>query len=112
MRTLTHLDRLEAEAIHIMREVVAEAENPVFLYSVGKDSSVMLHLAAKAFYPSPSPFPFLHVESGWDFRDLLTHRDRMTERYGFELLVASNEDAARQGKASILLTPPPAFTLR
>jgi len=97
MRTLTHLDRLEAESIHIMREVVAESENPVFLYSVGKDSSVMLHLAAKAFYPSLPPFPFLHIESGWDFHDLLTHRDRMAERYGFELLVARNEDAARQG---------------
>lgn len=97
MRTLSHLDRLEAESIHIMREVVAEAENPVFLYSVGKDSSVMLHLAAKAFYPSPPPFPFLHIESGWDFHDLLTHRDRMAKRYGFELLVARNEEAARQG---------------
>jgi sulfate adenylyltransferase subunit 2 len=97
MRTLTHLDRLEAESIHIMREVVAEAENPVFLYSVGKDSSVMLHLAAKAFHPSPPPFPFLHIESGWDFQDLLAHRDRMAERYGFELLIARNEDALRQG---------------
>ena len=76
MKALTHLDRLEAESIHIMREVVAEAENPVFLYSVGKDSSVMLHLAAKAFYPAPPPFPFLHIASGWDFRDLLDHRDR------------------------------------
>lgn len=97
MRTLTHLDRLEAEAIHIMREVVAEAEQPVFLYSVGKDSSVMLHLAAKAFYPSRPPFPFLHIESGWDFRDLLVHRDRMAERYQLDLLVARNEDAAREG---------------
>jgi sulfate adenylyltransferase subunit 2 len=97
MRSQTHLDRLEAESIHIMREVVAEAENPVFLYSVGKDSSVMLHLAAKAFYPSPPPFPFLHIESGWDFRDLIAHRDRMAERYGFELLVERNEDAERQG---------------
>ena len=97
MKHLTHLDRLEAESIHIMREVVAEADNPVFLYSVGKDSSVMLHLAAKAFYPSPPPFPFLHIESGWDFRDLLVHRDRMARRYGFELLVARNLDAERQG---------------
>ncbi len=96
-KTLTHLDRLEAESIHIMREVVAEAQNPVFLYSVGKDSSVMLHVAAKAFFPSPPPFPFLHIESGWDFRDLIAHRDRMAERYGFELLVARNEDAASQG---------------
>ena len=97
MKTLSHLDRLEAESIHIMREVVAEAENPVFLYSVGKDSSVMLHLAAKAFYPSPPPFPFLHIESGWDFRDLLDHRDRMAQRYGFELLVERNQDAEAQG---------------
>ncbi|MBS3961137.1 MAG: sulfate adenylyltransferase subunit CysD [Sandarakinorhabdus sp.] len=97
MKALTHLDRLEAESIHIMREVVAEAENPVFLYSVGKDSSVMLHLAAKAFHPSPPPFPFLHIESGWDFRDLLIHRDRMAEHYGFELLVERNRDAEEQG---------------
>ncbi len=97
MKELTHLDRLEAESIHIMREVVAEAHNPVFLYSVGKDSSVMLHLAAKAFFPSPPPFPFLHIESGWDFRDLIAHRDRMAQRYGFELLVARNEQAEAQG---------------
>ncbi len=94
---LTHLDRLEAESIHIMREVVAEAEKPVFLYSVGKDSSVMLHLAAKAFYPAPPPFPFLHIESGWDFRDLIAHRDRMVAKYGLELLVARNPEAERQG---------------
>lgn len=97
MKTLTHLDRLEAESIHIMREVVAEAENPVFLYSVGKDSSVMLHLAAKAFYPAPPPFPFLHIASGWDFRDLIEHRDRMARRYGLELLVEQNEEAERLG---------------
>ncbi|MBC2650893.1 sulfate adenylyltransferase subunit CysD [Novosphingobium flavum] len=97
MPALTHLDRLEAESLHIMREVVAEAENPVFLYSVGKDSSVMLHLAAKAFYPAPPPFPFLHIESGWDFQDLLRHRDLMAQRYGFDLIVARNEDAERQG---------------
>ena len=97
MQPLTHLQRLEAEAIHIMREVVAEADNPVFLYSVGKDSSVMLHLAAKAFYPSPPPFPFLHIESGWDFRDLLIHRDRMAAQHGFELLVERNHEAEAQG---------------
>ena len=95
--TLTHLDRLEAESIHIMREVVAEAENPVFLYSVGKDSSVMLHLAAKAFYPAPPPFPFLHVESGWDFRALIEHRDRMVAHYGLKLIIARNHQAAEQG---------------
>lgn len=97
MNNPTHLDRLEGEAIHIMREVVAEAENPVFLYSVGKDSSVMLHLAAKAFQPSPPPFPFLHIESGWDSRDLLTHRDRMARHYGLNLLVERNHGAERQG---------------
>ncbi|MEM1019453.1 MAG: sulfate adenylyltransferase subunit CysD [Pseudomonadota bacterium] len=94
---LTHLDRLEAEAIHIMREVVAEASNPVMLYSVGKDSSVMLHLARKAFYPSPPPFPFLHVASGWDFEALLEHRDRTVRDYGLELIVAQNEDADALG---------------
>lgn len=97
MRTLTHLERLEAEAIHIFREVVAEASNPVMLYSVGKDSSVMLHLARKAFYPAPPPFPMLHVASGWDFQDLLAHRDKTVEEYGLELIVAENEEAHEQG---------------
>jgi sulfate adenylyltransferase subunit 2 len=95
--TLTHLDRLEAESIHIFREVVAEVERPVMLYSVGKDSSVMLHLARKAFYPSPPPFPMLHVASGWDFRDLIAHRDRTVSDYGLELIVAQNEEADAQG---------------
>ncbi|QMW22510.1 sulfate adenylyltransferase subunit CysD [Sandaracinobacteroides saxicola] len=90
--TLTHLDRLEAESIHIFREVVAEAENPVFLYSVGKDSSVMLHLAVKAFWPAPPPFPFLHVASGWDFRALLDHRDAMVAKHGLKLIVAQNRE--------------------
>lgn len=94
---LTHLDRLEAESIFIMREVVAEMRNPVFLYSVGKDSSVMLHLAAKAFYPSPPPFPFLHIASGWDFAGLLAHRDAMAARYGLDLIVEQNHDAGKQG---------------
>jgi sulfate adenylyltransferase subunit 2 len=96
-QTLTHLERLEAEAIHIMREVVAEATNPVMLYSVGKDSSVMLHLARKAFYPSPPPFPMLHVASGWDFQALLDHRDKTVKEYNLELIVAKNEDAEEQG---------------
>ena len=91
MRKLTHLERLEAESIHIFREVVAEAENPVMLYSVGKDSSVMLHLARKAFYPSPPPFPMLHVASGWDFQGFRDHRDRTVKEYGLELIVAQNE---------------------
>lgn len=96
MTTLTHLQRLEAEAIHIMREVVAETEKPVMLYSVGKDSSVMLHLARKAFYPAPPPFPFLHIASGWDFQALLDHRDRTAKEYNLELLIEHNDagDAA------------------
>jgi sulfate adenylyltransferase subunit 2 len=92
-----HLQRLEDEAIHILREVVAEFRHPVMLYSVGKDSSVMLHLARKAFYPAPPPFPFLHIASGWDFRALIEHRDRMAEEYGFELIVHANDEAARAG---------------
>ncbi len=95
--TLTHIQRLEAEAIHIMREVVAETERPVFLYSVGKDSAVMLHIALKAFYPAPPPFPFLHIASGWDFQDLLTLRDRQAARYGLDLIVHHNAEGAAQG---------------
>ncbi|WP_438726757.1 sulfate adenylyltransferase subunit CysD [Parasphingorhabdus sp. DH2-15] len=97
MTTLTHLQRLEAEAIHIMREVVAETEKPVMLYSVGKDSSVMLHIARKAFYPAPPPFPFLHIASGWDFQALLDHRDRTAKEYDLELLVEHNDDGAAAG---------------
>jgi hypothetical protein len=97
MIDLTHLERLEAESITIFREVVAEAENPVMLYSVGKDSSVMLHLARKAFYPAPPPFPVLHVASGWDFKDLLVHRDRTVREYGLKLIIAANEEAEAQG---------------
>ena len=92
-----HLQRLEDEAIHILREVVAEFRRPAMLYSVGKDSSVMLHLARKAFFPAPPPFPFLHIATGWDFRALLDHRDRMAAEYGLELLVHSNEQAGRAG---------------
>jgi sulfate adenylyltransferase subunit 2 len=92
-----HLHRLEDEAIHVMREVVAEFRNPVMLYSVGKDSSVMVHLARKAFYPAPPPFPFLHIATGWDFRALLEHRDRIAKQYGLQLLVHRNEAAARNG---------------
>jgi sulfate adenylyltransferase subunit 2 len=96
-RTLTHLDRLEAEAIHIMREVVAECERPVMLYSVGKDSAVMLHLARKAFFPSPPPFPLLHVDTTWKFRDMYAMRDRMARESGMELLVHRNPDAEARG---------------
>jgi sulfate adenylyltransferase subunit 2 len=93
MTTLTHLQRLEAESIHIMREVVAEAENPVMLYSVGKDSAVMLHLAAKAFYPSVPPFPLLHVDTTWKFRAMYEFRDAMARKLGMDLLVHINPDA-------------------
>ena len=92
---LTHLDRLEAESIHIIREVVAECEKPVMLYSVGKDSSVMLHLALKAFYPSPPPFPFLHVDTNWKFRDMIKFRDKTAQRLGLNLLVHKNPDGIR-----------------
>ena len=93
MTGLTHLQRLEAESIHIMREVVAECERPVMLYSVGKDSAVMLHLAAKAFYPSKPPFPLLHVDTTWKFKAMYEMRERMARELGFELLVHQNPDA-------------------
>jgi sulfate adenylyltransferase subunit 2 len=92
-----HLQRLEDEAVHILREVVAEFRSPVMLYSVGKDSSVMLHLARKAFHPAPPPFPFLHIATGWDFWELLDHRDRMAAQYGLTLLTHCNQEAARAG---------------
>ncbi|WP_395651761.1 sulfate adenylyltransferase subunit CysD [Brevundimonas sp.] len=91
--SLTHLQRLEAESLHILREVVAEAERPVMLYSIGKDSAVMLHLAAKAFYPAPPPFPLLHVDTTWKFRDMYAMREASAARYGMELLVHKNPDA-------------------
>ena len=91
--TLTHLQRLEAESIHIMREVVAEADRPVMLYSVGKDSAVMLHLAAKAFYPANPPFPLLHVDTTWKFRAMYEMRERMARELGFDLIVHQNPDA-------------------
>ena len=94
---LTHLERLEAEAIHILREVVAEAEKPVMLYSVGKDSAVMLHLARKAFYPSPPPFPLLHVDTTWKFKAMYELRDKMARESGMELLVYQNPEAEARG---------------
>ena len=97
MKTLTHLERLEAESIHIIREVVAEAERPVMLYSVGKDSAVMLHLARKAFYPSPPPFPLLHVDTTWKFRAMYELRDKMAELSGMDLLVYQNPEAQEKG---------------
>nr|WP_086007386.1 sulfate adenylyltransferase subunit CysD [Pseudogulbenkiania sp. NH8B] len=89
---LTHLKQLEAESIHIIREVAAEFENPVMLYSIGKDSAVMLHLALKAFYPGKPPFPLLHVDTTWKFRDMIAFRDRMAAKVGMELLVHTNEE--------------------
>lgn len=97
MTTLTHLQRLEAESIHIMREVVAQAENPVMLYSVGKDSAVMLHVATKAFYPSKPPFPLLHVDTTWKFRDMYQFRDELVANLGLELIVHTNQDGLDQG---------------
>jgi len=96
-KTLTHLERLEAEAIHIMREVVAEAENPVMLYSVGKDSAVMLHLAKKAFYPSPPPFALLHVDTTWKFQEMYKLRNKAAKDAGMELLVYQNPEAKEKG---------------
>lgn len=97
MKTLTHLQRLEAESIHIMREVAAQAENPVMLYSVGKDSAVMLHVAMKAFYPSKPPFPLLHVDTTWKFREMYKFRDELIENLGMKLLVHTNQDGLDQG---------------
>ena len=91
--TLTHLKQLEAESIHIMREVVAEFENPVMLYSIGKDSSVMVHLARKAFFPGPLPFKLLHVDTTWKFQEMVEFRDRFCEQNGFDLVVHTNQDA-------------------
>ncbi len=96
-RSLTHLEQLEAESIHIMREVVAETERPVMLYSVGKDSAVMLHLARKAFYPAPPPFPLLHVDTTWKFREMYALRDRVACESGMELIVYRNPEAERLG---------------
>jgi sulfate adenylyltransferase subunit 2 len=95
--TLTHLQRLEAESIHIMREAVAESERPVMLYSVGKDSAVMLHLALKAFYPSRLPFPLLHVDTTWKFREMIEFRDKLVADLGLDLIVHINPEAQRLG---------------
>jgi sulfate adenylyltransferase subunit 2 len=94
---LTHLRQLEAESIHIIREVAAEFENPVMLYSIGKDSAVMLRLALKAFYPAKPPFPLLHVDTTWKFREMIAFRDRMAREYGLDLLIHVNEEGVRQG---------------
>ena len=97
MSELSHLDELEAEAIYIIREVAAECEKPVMLYSIGKDSSVMLHLAMKAFYPEKPPFPFLHVNTTWKFREMIEFRDRTAQKLGIEMLEYINQDGVKQG---------------
>ncbi|MFW1849737.1 sulfate adenylyltransferase subunit CysD [Acinetobacter guillouiae] len=94
---LTHLKQLEAESIHIIREVAAEFENPVMLYSIGKDSAVMLHLALKAFYPAKLPFPLLHVDTGWKFKDMIKFRDNMAKEHGFDLIVHQNKEGKDAG---------------
>ncbi|OYY89680.1 MAG: sulfate adenylyltransferase small subunit [Sphingomonas sp. 28-66-16] len=107
-QSLSHLEQLEAESIAIFREVVAECERPVLLYSVGKDSAVMLHLAHKAFYPGRLPFPCLHIASGWDFADLIAHRDREAARYGLDLIVHHEAEASARG-INPFDTPTPAY---
>ena len=97
MTRLTHLQRLEAESIHILREVVAECERPVMLYSIGKDSSVMLHLAMKAFYPAKPPFPLLHVDTTWKFREMIAFRDQTVAKLGLQLLVHTNPEGLERG---------------
>ncbi|MDP5055415.1 sulfate adenylyltransferase subunit CysD [Marinomonas hwangdonensis] len=94
---LTHLKQLEAESIHIIREVAAEFDNPVMLYSIGKDSAVMLHLAMKAFYPGKPPFPLMHVDTGWKFKEMITFRDEMVAKLGLELIVHQNQEGIAQG---------------
>ena len=97
MSTRTHLDELEAEAIYIIREVAAECEKPVMLYSIGKDSSVMLHLALKAFYPEKPPFPFLHVNTTWKFHEMIEFRDYVAKKYGLEMIEYINEQGVKDG---------------
>jgi sulfate adenylyltransferase subunit 2 len=98
---IKHLKRLEAESIGIMREVVAEFRNPVMLYSIGKDSSVMVHLARKAFFPAQPPFPLLHIDTGWKFREMISFRDAMAQRLGLDLLVHTNEEGKARGVSPI-----------
>ncbi|WHH57495.1 sulfate adenylyltransferase subunit CysD [Petroclostridium sp. X23] len=96
MKELTHLDQLEAEAIYIIREVAAECEKPVMLYSIGKDSSVMLHLAMKAFYPEKPPFPFMHIDTTWKFKEMIAFRDRKAKELGIEMIVYTNMEGVKQ----------------
>lgn len=97
MRQLSHLQALEAEAVYIIREVAAECEKPVMLYSIGKDSSVMLHLALKAFYPEKPPFPFMHIDTTWKFKEMIQFRDEVAKKYGLDMIVYSNEEGIKQG---------------
>lgn len=97
MGELSHLEKLEAEAIYIIREVAAECEKPVMLYSIGKDSSVLLHLALKAFYPEKPPFPFMHIDTTWKFKEMIQFRDHVAEKYGLDMLVYRNEEGIEQG---------------
>src|SRR5215211_302795 len=97
IKQLTHLRRLESESIEVMREVVAEAEKPVMLYSIGKDSAVMLRLAVKAFHPAPLPFPLMHVDTTWKFREMITFRDQTAKRLGFNLIVYINQEGVKRG---------------
>lgn len=97
MSEQSHLDSLEAEAIYIIREVAAECEKPVMLYSIGKDSSVMLHLALKAFYPEKPPFPFLHIDTTWKFKEMIEFRDKIAKKYGLNMLVYTNEEGRKKG---------------
>lgn len=97
MRELTHLEQLEAEAIYIMREVAAECEKPVMLYSIGKDSSVMLHLAMKAFYPEKPPFPFLHIDTTWKFKEMIKFRDEIARKLGIDMIVYTNQEGVKKG---------------
>ena len=97
MKTLSHLDKLEAEAIYIIREVAAECEKPVMLYSIGKDSSVMLHLAMKAFYPEKPPFPFMHIDTTWKFKEMTEFRDRKAAELGIDMIVYTNEEGVKAG---------------
>ncbi len=101
MIQLTHLQKLEAESIHIFREVAAECENPVFLYSIGKDSAVLLHLALKAFYPSKPPFPLLHVDTTWKFKEMIEFRDQRVKDLDLELLVHINQVGCGRGGKSV-----------
>ncbi|MDE6760088.1 MAG: sulfate adenylyltransferase subunit CysD [Lachnospiraceae bacterium] len=97
MSGLSHLDSLEAESIYIMREVAAECEAPVMLYSIGKDSSVMLHLALKAFYPEKPPFPFMHIDTTWKFKEMIAFRDKVVKDFGLDMIVYTNEEGVEQG---------------